>query len=110
MDKFKRTFTWILGLMFLCYVVFILIRFQIGLTDKTWELIQHQWLAVIVFPSACFAALVVVMVLDQVSGDIEIGGPGFSFKGAAAPIVLWGFLVLIMAASLHMLWQPGTGK
>ena len=103
--KFKRISTWVVGVIFLAFLGYLFYRFHIGLTEKTWNLIRKQWLAIIVFPSACFACLVVVMILDRASGDMEFKAMGFEFKGAAAPVVIWGFLVLIMAASLSLLWQ-----
>lgn len=96
---------WAVSAFFFVFLSYILYRVH-HLSPDTWALLQHQWLAVILFPSACFATLVVVLILDKVSGTMEISGLGFSFKGAAAPVIIWGFLVLIMAGSLALLWQP----
>ena len=88
---FKSIFTWILGLTFFAYLIFIFVWFTIlGIAPSIAEIIEKQGLAMIVFPSACFASLVAVMVLERASGDIEFKALGFEFKGAAAPLVLWG--------------------
>src|SRR2546422_1380992 len=42
-------------------------------------------------PSAAFAALLIVLVLEQSSGQIEFSSLGFAFKGASGQIVLWAF-------------------
>jgi len=107
MKRFKVIFTWIVGIAFVLYAGFIFIWFtKLGINHDIWKIIMDQWLAMIVFPSACFAALVVVMLLDQASGDIEFKVWKFEFKGAAAPLVMWGMLMFIIAVSLNILWQP----
>ncbi len=104
--KFKTTFTWVLGILFVCYVLFIFIWFTyLGIAPQIMAIIEKQWLAMIVFPSACFAALVAVMVLEHATGEIEFKAIGFEFKGAAAPIVMWAMLMLVFSVSLNLLWQ-----
>lgn len=104
---FKTVFTWAIGGGFALYVIFLSLLFtRLGVNRQIWEVTIKQWLATIIFPSACFASLVVVMVLDQSSGTIEFSGLGFQFKGAAAPLVLWAMLIIVMAISLRLLWLP----
>jgi hypothetical protein len=103
---FKTTFTWAIGVAFALYATFLALLFtRVGVNRQIWRVIIRQFLATIVFPSACFAALVVVMVLDQASGNVEFSGLGFQFKGAAAPLVMWAMLILVMAISLRLLWR-----
>jgi len=103
---FKTIFTWVIGVGFILYVIFLAVLFtKLGVTREIWRIFIRQFLAMVVFPSACFAALVVVMVLEQTSGNIEFSGLGFQFKGAAAPIVIWAMLVIIMSLSLRLLWR-----
>ena len=103
---FKTIFTWAIGIGFAIYVTFLFFSFWRGRMAKPiWDVIIKQWLGMIVFPSACFASLVVVMVLDQAAGDIEFSGLGFQFKGAAGPLVIWAMLIIVMAISLRLLWR-----
>ena len=104
--RFKSVFTWVLGILFVCYLLFIFVWFtRLGIAPQIVAIIEKQWLAMIVFPSACFAALVAVMVLQHVTGEIEFKAVGFEFKGAAAPIVMWAMLILVFSVSLNLLWQ-----
>jgi hypothetical protein len=81
---FKKTFTWTIGVAFLLYAAGLVYWFAIrGINPVIFAIILKQWLAMIVFPSACFASLVVVMVLDQAVGNIEFKAFGFEFKGIA---------------------------
>lgn len=103
---FKTIFTWVIGVGFVLYIIFLSVIFtKLGVNREIWRVFIRQFLAMVVFPSACFAALVVVMVLEQTSGNIEFSGLGFQFKGAAAPIVIWAMLVIIMSLSLRLLWR-----
>jgi hypothetical protein len=105
--SFKKIFTWVIGIGFIFYVAALVWWFTWrGINPTIFEIILKQWLAVIVFPSACFAALVAVMVLDQAVGNIEFKALGFEFKGAAAPIVMWAMLILVLGICFHLLWQP----
>ncbi|MDQ3920155.1 MAG: hypothetical protein M3348_16950 [Acidobacteriota bacterium] len=110
-SNFKTVFTWAVGIGFVLYIAFLFIWLtKLGVDPEIMTIFLKQWLAVIVFPSACFAALVVVMLLDRAAGDIEFSGLGFTFKGAAAPLVMWALLIIVMAVSLNLLWQHDGGQ
>ena len=51
------------------------------------------------------AALVLVFLLEYARGKIEFEVPGFKFKGAAGPLVLWVFVYLAIASSVALLWD-----
>ena len=67
---------------------------------------RAQFAAVVGLPSAALAALMVVLVLEGASGPIKFSGMGFSFEGAAAPIVFWVICFLAIAFAIKLLWQP----
>jgi hypothetical protein len=50
-------------------------------------------------PSAVLIALVVVLLLRTVAGNIQLKALGFEFQGASGPIIMWilCFLTLILA-------------
>ena len=103
---FKRIFTWASGAVFLFYVGFLAYWLLYhGINGEMWALFMKQWLAIVLFPSACFAAFIAVLVLDQTAGNIELKAFGIEFKGAAGPLILWALLILVLATSFHLLWQ-----
>ena len=80
--NFKKTFTWAIGSGFILYVAALVLWFAwLGINPAIFQIILKQWLAIIVFPSACFAALVAVMVLDQAVGNIEFKAMGLNLRG-----------------------------
>jgi hypothetical protein len=73
-------FTWISGAVFLLYIGFLGYWLTIHTVNHDiWVIFMKQWLAIIFFPSACFATFIAVLVLDQTAGNIELKGFGMEF-------------------------------
>jgi hypothetical protein len=56
-------------------------------------------------PMAAIAALVLVFLLEYARGPVEFEVPGFKFKGAAGPLVMWVIVYLAIASSIAFLWD-----
>jgi hypothetical protein len=67
-------------------------------------LTYHKLPSLVGIPFAMIAAFVIVTLLEQVSGPIEIGGAGFRFKGAAGQVFFWILVFLSIVYSIHLLW------
>ena len=50
------------------------------------------------------AAFVVVAILEQTSGAIEVHAPGFSVKGAAGQVLFWILVFLAIVHAIAVLW------
>jgi len=69
------------------------------------EIIQKHYAAIIVLPSAGFAALCLVLFLDIRSPQqMKFKALGFEFEGAAGPIILWVMSFLACAIGIKLLW------
>ena len=68
------------------------------------QLALQHFPATIGLPSAAIAALCIVVFLESSSGPIQFEGPGFKFKGASGPIVLWVLCFLAIAGAIKLLW------
>lgn len=56
-------------------------------------------------PMAAIAALVLVFLLEYARGPVEFEVPGFKFKGAAGPLVMFVIVYLAIASSIAFLWD-----
>lgn len=69
------------------------------------ELMEGHFAAVIGLPSIALLAFILVVLLEARFDKIEMEFFGVvRFKGASGPIILWGFLFLLMATALRFLW------
>jgi hypothetical protein len=68
------------------------------------KLITEHVRAIVGVPMAASSAFCVLLFLESRSGDVEFGGLGFSFKGAAGPAVIWVFAFLAFAGVIRLLW------
>ena len=55
-------------------------------------------------PSSAMMSLTVISLLRATSGPIEFEAPGFKFRGASGPVVLWIFAFLACVAGVVALW------
>jgi hypothetical protein len=60
--------------------------------------------AIVVLPAAGVFALLVVAIFQFTSGNVEFEVPGFKFKGASGPILMWIIAYAVIANSVHLLW------
>lgn len=66
--------------------------------------IQQNFAATVVMAFAALVALFVVLLLQYSAGDIEFEVPGFKFRGASGPVVLWVVCFLAIIAGIKVLW------
>jgi hypothetical protein len=55
-------------------------------------------------PSAIVVALVLVLLLRTVAGNIQIKGLGFEFTGASGPIIMWVLCFLSLIYAVVKTW------
>ncbi len=58
-------------------------------------------------PIGAILALVIVLVLEVTSGQIEFAVSKFTFTGASGPIVLWVLCFLTIAFAIYLNWPKG---
>lgn len=66
--------------------------------------IQQNFAATVVMAFAALVALFVVLLLQYSAGQIEFEVPGFRFRGASGPVVLWVLAFLAVTAAIKLLW------
>ncbi len=78
----------------------------ITITSENWiiDLAREHFAATIGLPFAALASLCLVILLEITAGNIEIKGPGFEFKGAGGPIIMWTVCFLAIAFAIKLLW------
>lgn len=76
--------------------------------DRGWlidEIVKKHYAAVIVLPSFGFAALCLIVLLDERSKEkMKLKALGFEFEGASGPIILWIACFLACACALKLTW------
>jgi|ERR1051326_2577036 hypothetical protein len=79
------------------------------LHNQDWilDLVRSHYAALIGLPFAAYAAVCLVLFLDSRYEDpIEFSAPGFEFKGASGPIILWAICFVAIATCMKLLWNP----
>jgi hypothetical protein len=104
----RRVVNWIFLISAILYCLFH-VGFVIWNTahnnQRLLDVVFNHYAAIVGLPFAGYAALAVVLLLEARSGEpIEFTAPGFSFKGASGPIVLWVVCFLAVSICLKLLW------
>jgi len=75
--------------------------------NPAWEkaALEHPQ-GVVGIPFACLLAFAVVSVFQTTAGEIQFTALGFTFKGAAGPILMWVLCFLSVVTGLRILWPP----
>lgn len=69
------------------------------------EIYEGHFAAVVGLPLIALLAFILVVLLEARFDKIEMEFFGVvRFQGASGPIILWGFLFLLMATALKFLW------
>jgi succinate dehydrogenase hydrophobic anchor subunit len=68
------------------------------------RILYQRFPAVVGIPLAMCAAFMVVAILEQTSGPIEVSAPGFSIKGGADQVLFWLFVFLSIVHAIEVLW------
>jgi hypothetical protein len=76
------------------------LRYDQAITQTFYEHLR----AVLGIPGSIITAFVLVSVLEQVSGPIEIEVLAFKLNGAAGPVILWIVCFLSMVLGIKVLW------
>jgi hypothetical protein len=69
------------------------------------ELAQKHFAATVGLPFAALAAICLVVILEINAGRIEMRGLGFTFRGAAGPIIMWIFCFLAIVSAIKLVWN-----
>jgi hypothetical protein len=59
-------------------------------------------------PCAMLGAVIICTLFRTIEGRIKFGGLGFTFEGAAGPIVMWVLCFLAFVTSVRVLWPLTT--
>ena len=99
----------------LFFIAFITMQLVwLDATPETWllQLIKQRYAALIQTPLLGGLAFCIVCLLEVVAGErIEFEMPGFKFRGAAGPVVLWIFVFLALATMTYTAWSlPGLAR
>src|SRR5690242_10306479 len=84
--------------MFVAWSIFYFFHWYYNMGDT--RLLYERFAAIVGIPMAMCAAFVVVAILEQTSGPIEVNAPGFSIKGAAGQVLFWIFVFLAIVHAI----------
>jgi hypothetical protein len=88
--------------MFVIWSIFYFFHWYYHMADT--KLLYDRFAAIVGIPLAMCAAFVVVAILEQTSGPIEVQAPGVSIKGAAGQVLFWIFVFLAIVHAIALLW------
>jgi len=69
------------------------------------EIIKTHFAGLIIPPLMMVGAIVVVIALRMSEGPIKLKAFGIEFEGAAAPLIMWSFIYLVLLMSVKELWN-----
>ena len=69
-----------------------------------WKIIKEHYAVFIGLPCAAITSFLLVLILEQVHGEIEFSALGMNFKGGSGPIVFWVLCYLTIIISIKILW------
>jgi len=76
-------------------VIFLAAIYNLFFNERG-AILRDHFVAIIGMPVSATLALLLVVVLRQTSGPIEIEGFGFKFKGVSGPMIMWVICFLAM--------------
>ena len=79
--------------------------FAVWSSEQLWVIFFKHFPAIIGIPAAAGTAFILVVVLRQIEGPIEITAPGFLLKGSAGQVILWVICFLSLIFALDRLWD-----
>src|SRR5262245_9776531 len=110
--NFRRAVTWftIGGTCLLAGFFFLYLAHQTimgSLVPKSWlvDLLTRHYAGMVGVPLSAVTAFCIVSLLKVTNGPIEFEAPGFKFRGASGPIVLWVFCFLAIVLAFKFLWS-----
>jgi hypothetical protein len=75
-----------------------------GLNPRLFDQIVEHYAVFLTVPCAGFAALILVVCLDQAYGTINFSIFELKFEGASGQIILWILVYLSIILSIKLLW------
>jgi hypothetical protein len=100
--KFSFYVAVVFVLLFVGWCIFYFFHWYYHMGDT--RILYQRFAAVVGIPLAMCAAFVVVAILEQTSGPIEVSAPGFSIKGAAGQVLFWLLVFLAIVHAIEVLW------
>jgi hypothetical protein len=92
----------VIGILF--YIFLFFQQWFIGLNPRLFDQIVDHYAVFLTIPCAGFAALILVVILDQTYGTIKFSIFQVKFEGASGQIVFWILIYLSIILSIKMLW------
>ena len=102
MQKWLKISMVLIGILFYLFLFFQ--QWFIGLNPRLFDQIVDHYAVFLTIPCAGFAALILVVILDQTYGNIKFSIFQINFEGASGPIVFWILVYLSIILSIKMLW------
>lgn len=75
-----------------------------GLDSRLFDKIVEHYAVFLTVPCAGFAALILVVCLDQAYGTVNFSIFELKFEGASGQIILWILVYLSIILSIKLLW------
>ncbi|MDZ7898437.1 MAG: hypothetical protein U5N85_10495 [Arcicella sp.] len=104
-DNFKK---WVkismvvIGISFFLYLFYQ--QWYEGLNPRLFDKIVEHYAVFLTVPCAGFAALILVVCLDQAYGAVNFSIFQLKFEGASGQIILWILVYLSIILSIKLLW------
>jgi len=104
-DNFKK---WVkismvvIGIFFFLYLFYQ--QWYGGLDSRLFDKIVEHYAVFLTVPCAGFAALILVVCLDQAYGTVNFSIFELRFEGASGQIILWILVYLSIILSIKLLW------
>lgn len=92
----------IIGILF--FVFLFIQQWYLGLNPRLFDQIVDHYAVFLTIPCAGFAALILVVILDQTYGAIKLSIFELKFEGASGQIIFWILIYLSIVSSIKMLW------
>ena len=119
--RFRRIFAWVffictLGMCIVILVYVIKSAFlsyggpatPTGISPELAKFLRDHFPATVGLPFAAVVSLIIILVLRESTGKLEFEAPGFKFRGASGPAVLWVLCYLAITLSTRLLWYCGN--
>lgn len=104
-DKISKRLKYSMVIIGILFFVFLFVQqWFIGLNDRLFDQIVDHYAVFLTILCAGFAALILVVVLDQAYGSIKISIFELKFEGASGQIIFWILVYLSIVSSIKMLW------
>ena len=102
------------GFLFFSYSVIVPIcnkNYDISVnTHWMLSLLIREYRAIVLIPISVGIAILVVLMLEQTAGQIQLSFGDLKFEGASGPIIFWILCFAILVFGLNLLWVGDRAK